>query len=183
MKKKNFFSGACHSGNIFIYFIGTGTKFIHLSFARSRHKQALNKLLLSGANIRRKQEIPLFCRELEEYIQGRRRTFTLRTDPMFIDQATPFQQKVLQLIKLIPYGETRTYGELAEKLGNRNYARAVGRACGTNPLALLIPCHRVIGSNNNPGGFSGGSHLKAKLLNIEKTGAVFRVNQPPDHKS
>ena len=175
MKNKNFTVGSCQINDIIIYFIGTKTKFVHLSFARSHHDQALRQLVLSGATIYNslKQETWPFCQEFEEYIRGCRQVFSVRINPLFLDQATPFQQRVWQLIKLIPYGETRTYGELAKKLGNRHYARAVGQACGANSLALLIPCHRVVGSNNNPGGFNGGEHIKAKLLEIEKNHLSF----------
>ncbi|MCK5193932.1 MAG: MGMT family protein, partial [Desulfobulbaceae bacterium] len=75
--------------------------------------------------------------------------------------------KVWSLIEEIPFGETRTYGTLAKQLGNSNLARAVGNACNKNPVALLIPCHRVVGKNNL-GGFAGGSEIKEQLLKLER---------------
>ena len=82
-------------------------------------------------------------RELEEYFAGRRRDFSV---PLSI-KGTPFQEKVWRALKDIPYGETRSYGEIAAAVGNKNAARAVGMANNKNPLPVLIPCHRVIGAN------------------------------------
>ncbi|MCB2182820.1 MAG: methylated-DNA--[protein]-cysteine S-methyltransferase [Desulfobulbaceae bacterium] len=84
----------------------------------------------------------------------------------FIRQGTPFQQQVWEYISKIPFGSTETYGGLATKIGNKNLARAVGRACNANPLALHIPCHRVVGTNGI-GGFGGGIAVKRKLLEFE----------------
>jgi O-6-methylguanine DNA methyltransferase len=86
--------------------------------------------------------------------------------PLFLERGTSFQQKVWHLLSQIPYGEVRTYGELARELGNRGFARAVGGACRANPLALIIPCHRVIAARGL-GGFNGGGAVKARLLAIE----------------
>ncbi|MCK5323584.1 MAG: MGMT family protein, partial [Desulfobulbaceae bacterium] len=85
----------------------------------------------------------------------------------FFDKGTEFQKKVWDLISTIPFSETRTYGELAVKLGSVGYSRAVGQACNKNPLPLIIPCHRVIGSTGL-GGFSGGISIKKRLLDIEQ---------------
>lgn len=85
----------------------------------------------------------------------------------FLKNGTEFQQKIWRLISLIKPGETITYGELATTAGSPGGARAVGRACNQNPLALIIPCHRVVAANG-PGGFAGELAIKLKLLEIEK---------------
>jgi methylated-DNA-[protein]-cysteine S-methyltransferase len=83
------------------------------------------------------------------------------------DGASDFQKKVWQAIKKIPYGETRSYKWIAQKIRVRSY-RAVGQACGSNPLPILIPCHRVIASDGGLGGFGGGLKTKIKLLRLER---------------
>ncbi len=168
MKKTTFFRGRCQAKDITIYFIGTERELVHTSFDRKAHEQALAGLMMSGAGICDERTFEFFGREFADYLRGELRTFSTRTGILFSARGTPFQQKVWKLIKSIPYGETRSYGELAAMLGNRHYARAVGQACGANPLALLVPCHRVVGGNNNLGGFRGGSKIKARLLKIEK---------------
>ena len=166
MKKKIFTFGACRTEDIIVYFIGTEAEFIHISFSRFRHEQALRLLDRIGVLTDGRQSDSLFCREFGEYLRGERQRFSVQADSFLAARATSFQQRVWEQIALIPYGETKTYGDVAAKLGSRRYARAVGRACGANPLALLVPCHRVVGKNNL-GGFSGGSQIKARLLEIE----------------
>ena len=107
--------------------------------------------------------------QLNEYFAGDRATFELALAP----QGTPFQQKVWQALTTIKQGETKSYAWLAEKIGNKKAVRAVGTANGANPIALIIPCHRVIGSNGKLTGYAGGLALKAKLLMHE--GAQFNV--------
>lgn len=87
--------------------------------------------------------------------------------PLKIDSATPFQQTVWRSLLDIPFGETRSYNQIAEIIGKPKSSRAVGQACARNPVALLIPCHRVVAANGKLGGFSGGLHIKAALLTIE----------------
>ena len=84
-------------------------------------------------------------------------------------EGTPFQKKVWQAIATIPYGETRSYQWIAQKIGNPKAVRAVGQACGANPLPLMVPCHRVVASNGKIGGFSLGLKLKRRLLKLEQT--------------
>ena len=80
---------------------------------------------------------------------------------------TPFQKKVWLALTKIPHGETRTYGEVAKSIGSPGAARAVGTACGANPLPILIPCHRVLAAGGKLGGYSGGLDIKKKLLACE----------------
>jgi len=107
--------------------------------------------------------------QLDEYFSGTRESFNLKLAP----QGTPFQQKVWQALTTIKQGETKSYAWLAEKINNKKAVRAVGTANGANPIALIIPCHRVIGSNGKLTGYAGGLALKAKLLMHE--GAQFKV--------
>ncbi|MFO7760707.1 MAG: methylated-DNA--[protein]-cysteine S-methyltransferase [Thermodesulfobacteriota bacterium] len=105
-------------------------------------------------------------KNVKDLLAGNIRELPPAENRPFIDKATPFQRRVWQLISAIPYGETKTYGELARTLKGITLARAVGLACNANPLALFIPCHRVIGKNH-PGGFAGGSEIKKRLLALE----------------
>ena len=99
--------------------------------------------------------------EVEEYLRGERKEFDLPLSP----KGTPFQEKVWRELLKIKYGERGSYGEIGERIGSKAY-RAIGNACGKNPIPLIIPCHRVVGKNNL-GGFSLGIVLKKKLLDIE----------------
>ncbi len=101
--------------------------------------------------------------QLAAYFAGSRRTFDIALDPV----GTDFQRAVWQQLALIPYGETRTYGEIAVALGNPKAVRAVGLANGRNPLSIIVPCHRVIGANGAMTGFGGGLERKVHLLGVE----------------
>ncbi|MFA6929824.1 MAG: methylated-DNA--[protein]-cysteine S-methyltransferase [Lentisphaeria bacterium] len=103
-------------------------------------------------------------RQLEEYLLGRRWEFDLPLAP----QGTVFQQQVWAELLRIPYGETRSYQVLAEKIGKAKACRAVGMACHRNPLPIFIPCHRVIAKNGALQGFRGGLEMKERLLQLEK---------------
>ena len=103
-------------------------------------------------------------RQLAEYFSGKRKTFTVS----LVYHGTPFQEKVWGELLKIPYGETRTYGEIAAAIGKPKASRAVGMACHRNPIGILIPCHRVIGSGGKLTGFGGGLDKKQALLEREK---------------
>ena len=102
-------------------------------------------------------------RQLEEYFAGRRKTFSLKLDLM----GTPFQRKVWKALLTIPFGETRSYSQIARQIGNPDAVRAVGAANGRNPVSIVTPCHRVIGSSGKLTGFAGGLDVKARLLALE----------------
>jgi methylated-DNA-[protein]-cysteine S-methyltransferase len=102
-------------------------------------------------------------RQIDEYDAGQRQTF----DVVRLAQGTPFQHEVWEALWSIPFGETTSYGALAKKLGYPNGARAVGLANGSNPIALIVPCHRVIGADGSLTGFGGGLPLKQALLEHE----------------
>jgi methylated-DNA-[protein]-cysteine S-methyltransferase len=108
-------------------------------------------------------------RQLEEYFALKRKTFDVPLD--FV--GTPFQKRVWSALLTIPFGETRTYGEIAQDLGDRNATRAVGAANGKNPIPIIAPCHRVIGASGSLVGFGGGLDVKAALLDLESGSAAF----------
>ena len=101
--------------------------------------------------------------QLEEYFAGTRKKFDVPLDL----EGTDFQKKVWEELKKIPYGKTISYKTLAEKLGDVKSIRAVGKANGQNPIAIIIPCHRVIGSDGSLTGYAGGLDIKEKLLHLE----------------
>ena len=116
---------------------------------------------------------PAALREAREqmlaYFAGKLRKFTLPLAP----EGTDFQHSVWSALQRIPYGATRSYGEIAEELGNPKASRAVGRANGTNPICVIVPCHRVIGSDGSLTGFAYGEELKRLLL--EHEGALLKI--------
>jgi methylated-DNA-[protein]-cysteine S-methyltransferase len=104
--------------------------------------------------------------QLDEYFAGNRHDLSI---PLHLG-STVFMQEVWSALMNIPYGETRTYGEIAASIGRPKAARAVGMACNRNPIALFIPCHRVVGANGSLVGFRGGVNIKEKLLALEAEG-------------
>ena len=102
--------------------------------------------------------------QLEEYFDGSRREFDLPLDPV----GTDFQREAWSQLRQIPYGETVSYGKQAERMGDPNKARAVGAANGKNPIPIVVPCHRVVGSNGSLTGFAGGLDRKSWLLDHER---------------
>ena len=103
-------------------------------------------------------------RQLSEYFTGRRKSFSVVLDM----RGTDFQRSVWEALLAIPFGETRTYGQLAKQLRNPQASRAVGAANGRNPISIIVPCHRVIGSSGKLTGFAGGLDAKERLLNLEQ---------------
>ena len=101
--------------------------------------------------------------QLNEYFSGRRKIFDIKINP----EGTGFQKRVWNELQKIPYGETKSYSEIAAEIGNKNAQRAIGNACNRNPIMIIIPCHRVISKNGNIGEFAYGSDIKQKLINIE----------------
>ena len=114
--------------------------------------------------------------QLGEYFAGRRRTFDLNLAP----RGTDFQLKVWRELQNIPYGKLRSYSRIAGELGEPRAARAVGQAAAQNPLPMLIPCHRLLGTDGSLVGFAGGTELKARLLRLEgHTLAAGQRVRPP----
>jgi methylated-DNA-[protein]-cysteine S-methyltransferase len=106
-------------------------------------------------------------RQLNEYFAGRRHEFSMPLDM----RGAPFQKEVWRALQAIPFGKTLSYGEIAKQLGRPLASRAVGAANGRNPISIVVPCHRVIGSSGKLTGFAGGLGAKAHLLNLETSRA------------
>lgn len=117
----------------------------------------------SGAEEKKTPLIERTFLQLEEYFSGKRQVFDLPLAP----KGTAFQKRVWQALMEIPYGQLRTYRQIAENVQNEKACRAVGLANNRNPIPIIIPCHRVVGSNGRLVGYAGGLDIKKKLLNIE----------------
>jgi methylated-DNA-[protein]-cysteine S-methyltransferase len=146
--------------------IGDGETLTEILFANSPRRKALRQSLLPG-------ELPLAARELTAYFAGTLQAFTVPLAP----RGTPFQLRVWELLRQIPYAETTTYGALAAQLGNPQASRAVGLANGANPLPIIVPCHRVIGANGQLTGFAGGLPAKSWLLDRERHCKFFGTDR------
>lgn len=140
-------------GNLKIEANGKGITAIHFCSTDAEERTEQTSALLEQAKS-----------ELSEYFCGKRKQFTL---PLSLS-GTAFQRKVRQALLAIPYGETRSYADIAAAIGNPKACRAVGMANNKNPIAILVPCHRVIGKNGNLTGYAGGLDKKEKLLQFEQ---------------
>jgi len=135
-----------------------GIKRIHLNAENSNKDLSLKGLIRDDS---------LFIEaksQIQNYFNGKSKKFDLKLNP----EGTDFQKKVWQALQSIPYGETVTYKDIAIKIGNEKASRAVGMANGKNPIPIIVPCHRVIGSNGKLTGYAFGVPLKNKLILLEK---------------
>ena len=130
----------------------------YVSFSRGRHAVAVDPGWTEDGSLFQEA-----TRQLREYFAGERKTFSLTLSP----QGTDFQKAVWSALRKIPYGETISYKQLAERIGKPKAVRAVGAANGANPIPIIIPCHRVIGHDGSLTGFGGGLPLKKRLLELE----------------
>lgn len=144
--------------NISLYLVATETHLINIQFTQPQKALLQTTELLSMATI-----------QLDEYLQGKRTTFSLP----FKLTGTPFQLAVWKELQNIPYGQTTSYKEIAQKINKPKAYRAVGMANNKNPLPIIIPCHRVIGSNGKLIGYAGGLKLKNYLLELEQSHTNF----------
>ena len=119
---------------------------------------------ISGETVEKTALLAQAQQELEEYFRAERTAFTVKLAP----DGTPFQQKCWQALLEIPYGQTRSYLQQAQAVGNAKACRAVGMANHNNPLPILIPCHRVVGKNGKLTGYAGGLSIKETLLTLER---------------
>lgn len=144
--------------NISLYLVATETHLINIQFTQPQKALLQTTELLSMATI-----------QLDEYFQGKRTTFSLP----FKLTGTPFQLAVWKELQNIPYGQTTSYKEISQKINKPKAYRAVGMANNKNPLPIIIPCHRVIGSNGKLIGYAGGLKLKNYLLELEQSHTNF----------
>ncbi len=150
--------------------IANGRVLVHLSFDAHRHQQARTRLSRAGLAATDGLPAPQLLEILHALAAGDLAPTPVPCSSWFCRQATPFQQRVWRELAAIPRGTTQTYGELARHLGNPGLARAVGNACHHNPLALVLPCHRVVAAASL-GGFAGPARIKQLLLLREKVKA------------
>lgn len=153
-----FYSCKYQFENISLYLVATETHLINIQFTQPQKALLQTTELLSMATI-----------QLDEYFQGKRTTFSLP----FKLTGTPFQLAVWKELQNIPYGQTTSYKEIAQKINKPKACRAVGMANNKNPLPIIIPCHRVIGSNGKLIGYAGGLKLKNYLLELEQSHTNF----------
>jgi len=151
--KHKIVSGSVYGANRFVFAVSLGEG--------SELRSQLEEMSVEITN----GEIPA-TDEIINYLDGVRKSFSVIPKCLW---GTPFEKRVWCETKVIPFGETISYGELAHRVGNPKAMRAVGHALGKNPLALIVPCHRVIRSDGALGGFGGGLDLKKKLLELEKS--------------
>jgi methylated-DNA-[protein]-cysteine S-methyltransferase len=139
---------------------------VRVAYDTEDHDRVLDTLArkLSPRVLRAPSRLDPAARELEEYFGGRRQAFDL---PLDLSLSTGFRQLVQRHLPDIGYGQTRTYGQVAELVGNPRAVRAVGTACATNPLPVVVPCHRVVPADGTQGRYVGGPEAKAALLRLE----------------
>jgi methylated-DNA-[protein]-cysteine S-methyltransferase len=146
--------------------VTTRTGLVRLGFPSEDHDALLEDVAdrLSPRVVEVPGRLDTVRRELDEYFAGRRHDFDV---PLDWSLSKGFRQGVLRAIAAIPYGEVRTYREMATAAGNPAAVRAAGSACGSNPIPLVVPCHRVLRTGGGLGGYGGGLDLKRKLLHLE----------------
>lgn len=139
---------------------------VRVAFAAENHDRVLDTLArrLSPRVLEAPKRLDPAARELDDYFARRRQAFDIQLD---LSLSKGFRQLVQRHLPEIAYGQTRTYGQVAELVGNPKAVRAVGTACATNPLPVVVPCHRVLRSDGTPGGYVGGPEAKATLLSLE----------------
>jgi len=139
---------------------------VRVAYDVEDHDRVLDALArrLSPRVLRAPGRLAKAARELDEYFGGRRREFGL---PLDMSLSKGFRQLVQRHLPEIGYGQTRTYGQVAALVGNPRAVRAVGTACATNPLPVVVPCHRVLKADGTPGGYVGGQEAKVTLLTLE----------------
>jgi len=147
---------------------------LEIAFAEGRTPPVVDPSWTDGGALLREPE-----RQLQAFFKGELRDFDLRLKP----RGTAFQQTVWKLLREIPFGETISYGELARRAGNPSASRAVGLANGSNPIAIVIPCHRVIGSNGKLTGYGGGLDNKRWLIHFERSRLQLSLFAKPAHSA
>jgi methylated-DNA-[protein]-cysteine S-methyltransferase len=161
--------------------VGERGEVIRIEFETGRDSQKVTRRLeAAGLDVVEDAERTAEVRrQLEEYFAGRRRAFDLELAPI----GTAFEKQVWDALRGIPFGETRSYGEIARAIGRPGAARAVGRANGANPIPIVVPCHRVIGSDGSLTGFGGGLEAKSLLLEVEGIGTARLAMEAPSTTS
>ena len=147
---------------------------LEIAFGEGRTAPVVDPLWTEGGTLLREP-----VRQLKAFFTGELRDFDLPLKP----RGTAFQQRVWKLLREIPFGETISYGKLARRVGNPAASRAVGLANGSNPIAIVIPCHRVIGSNGKLTGYGGGLDNKRWLIDFERSQLQLSLFAKPAHSA
>ncbi len=149
-----------------LYIVSTDRGLSNIEFGRVKTEKEFVSFFKNRFNITRDDAgFKTLRLKLDQYFQGLPVDFD---EPVELLQGTVFQRKVWGLVREIPYGQTRTYGQIAGQINKPGAARAVGAANGANPLPIVIPCHRVVQTNGNLGGYGGGLDIKDALLRLER---------------
>jgi len=156
---------ACPMGRLLVAATDEGICSVKLGNSDSTLEENLQEEFTSAIHQQGRRHLTVWTAEILSYLDGEKTGLDLPLDI----QATSFQQQVWQALRTIPYGETRTYQQVAQKIGKGSASRAVGKACGANPVALVIPCHRVLRKDGGLGGYSWGLDRKQSLLDMERT--------------
>ena len=175
----DFGSVTCRYGKFTMYcIIGPEENLVQVTFAPARHEQVLKQLVNLYSNVRMReiqQKKIYFNKKFIDYFSGSRTSFSFPADSPMIRAGTEFQKRIWRHIGAIAFGSCITYQRLAALAGSPKATRAAGTACGANPLAVIIPCHRVV-SVNGLGGFAGGVAIKKALLALEHAGSNTEEN-------
>ena len=156
---------ACSIGRLLVAATDKGVCSVKLGSSDSKLEETLLTEFPSANHQTNGGHLAIWTAEILSYLDGEKTGLTLPVDI----QATAFRQQVWQMLRCIPYGETRTYQQVAQMLGKDDATRAVGTACGANPVALVIPCHRVLRKDGGLGGYRWGLERKKSLLDMEHT--------------
>lgn len=145
----------------------TDNGLVRVAFEREEFDQVIAELaeLLSAPVAEKPTQLTEYTGQILEYLAGDRRDFDFDLDHSL---SHGFQREVHEQLRTIEYGSTQTYQEVATKVGNPNAVRAVGTACGANPIPIVVPCHRVVRTDGSLGGYRGGLDIKTKLLELER---------------
>ena len=135
-----------------------GLKHLHLNTGKGKRNFTINKNWVENAEF-----FSDIVKQIKEYFSGKRKIFNIKLNP----EGTDYQKKIWNEVLKVKFGETASYGEIAERAGNKKASRAVGTANSKNPLPLIVPCHRIIGSDGRLTGFAHGLEMKKKLLDFE----------------
>jgi methylated-DNA-[protein]-cysteine S-methyltransferase len=151
-----------------LYCIACNECLAHLSFSKTSSDKAATLLTKTHPEAEERNAIlPVVEEQIHVFLTGKKRLIDVPIDHFFYEKGSAFQKRVWDHMLTIPYGTIQTYGQIAAAIGDSKCAQAVGQTCGSNPLALFIPCHRVV-SANGIGGFNGGLAVKRRLLSLEQ---------------
>ena len=162
-------------GEVWVALSGHGLVTVEFGISRKNFEAAVRKQTHRDVEykvrVNESKSLAVASHQIKEYLDGKRRAFDIKIDWSIL--TSDFQRAALQLVFSIPYGQTRTYAQVAAEIGHPDAPRAVGRANATNPMPLVIPCHRVIGTDGKLHGYGGAGGLKTKAWLLKMEGAKY----------